>query len=84
MSMLSKNFSEKFLNPHFLIKKWHVNIFQWQEMLAVPLLTLRIQGINSLFFGHKAWTSFLEFNISCCYPVNSKKSMFQPIKQNVK
>jgi hypothetical protein len=69
--------TEKFLNPHFLVPEWHVNIFQWQEIIAVPLLTLQIQGINLLFFGHKAWTSFLEFDLPFCYYANSKKTMKQ-------
>lgn len=62
-----KNFSEKFLNPLLFSGIWHTTIFHGQKVLAVPII-LQIQVTNPLFFGHKAWTSFLDFSLFVVIP----------------
>jgi hypothetical protein len=57
-----KDFSDKYLKQLLLSDTWYTNIFHYAEVLAVPIIT-RIQATNPLIFGHKAWTSFLEFNL---------------------
>ncbi len=64
--------TEKFLNHVFLIKKWYGNILQRWKILAM-LLLIQIQVTNPLFFGNKAWMSFLDFSLFVTNPLFLRK-----------